>query len=633
MKDDVVTLPLEIGVGADREVQTLFTDAWRRLVLIRLRNCAILAAHSAVTPITIQCVLGSGVLNVAETQYLLTPGMIVPVGAHVEHSVVAEPNVAILVTFFRQPVGDARRNDTEQQDTQQALQEAEERYRNLVENARDVIFTLTPEGEFSSLNAVFAEAMGWPPQEWIGKSFMPLLHQDDVPVALALWRQVLQGEKPAPFEIRLSPKSATPLFAEILVSPCSRDGKVVSILGIARDVTERKRTEEAQQRAAIAEAAQKNLENEITVRKRIEGALREREARLAAIFRAVDEVILTVDLELTIIGVNQAIERVLQYKPDDVLAQAADRFLTTESAATMHVHTEQVLRGEPLPALFELEGVDKSGKLIPLEVSTSILGESERPVGMVCVLRDISLKKKLERQRADFLAMLTHDIKNPVHVILGYAELLLEDINDTEQRTLLQRLRSNALTLHSLVTNYLDLSKIESGHLTLAREPLAINSLLRQVVQQYEGEAIRQDITLSLQLQDDLPPLDADPLALERVFANLLNNALKFTPQQGQVTVRSSLRANAIVATIEDSGPGLPQEEIDALFEKYHQGMQARVSEGAGLGLFIVKAFVEAHGGHIEVASAPGRGSRFSVVVPVSAFLQVRSAGDEEWKP
>ncbi|MBI3756348.1 MAG: hypothetical protein HY267_00070 [Deltaproteobacteria bacterium] len=100
---DAVTLPLEIGSGAAREVQTLFADAWRRLVVIRLRNNAILAAHSAVTPITIQCVLGAGTLNVEQTQYALTPGVIVPVGAHVEHSVVAEPEIALLVTFFRQP--------------------------------------------------------------------------------------------------------------------------------------------------------------------------------------------------------------------------------------------------------------------------------------------------------------------------------------------------------------------------------------------------------------------------------------------------------------------------------------------------------------------------------------------------
>jgi PAS domain S-box-containing protein len=359
---------------------------------------------------------------------------------------------------------------------------------------------------------------------------------------------------------------------------------------------------------------------DITARKRAEHALREREARLTAVFRAVNDVIVTFDLDETITGVNRAIERVFGYKPEEVLGQPPAVLVTPESAALARARTVRAWRGESLPALFEMEGVHKDGRRIPLEASASFLYEGDKPVGLVSVLRDISPKKELERQRADFLAMLTHDIKNPMHVILGCSELLSEEALTEEQHTLLRRLRGNALTVHSLVTNYLDLSKIESGHLTLRPQPLLINTLLRQVSQRYEAEAERRVLALHLQLQDNLPPVEGDPLALERVFANLLHNAIKFTPRFGQITIHSAQRDNSVVVRITDSGPGIAPEELASLFEKYRQAKEVRATEGAGLGLFIVRALVEAHGGQVEAESIPGQGACFSVFLPMTSF-------------
>jgi len=264
--------------------------------------------------------------------------------------------------------------------------------------------------------------------------------------------------------------------------------------------------------------------------------------------------------------------------------------------------------------------VHKNGKHIPLEASASFLYEGNKPIGIVTVLRDISLKKELERQRADFLAMLTHDIKNPMHVILGSAELLAEEALGEGQHVLLQCLRSNALTVHSLVTNYLDLSKIESGHLLLRRQAVMLNALLRQVGQQYEAAALRQNIELCFSLQEDLPPFTGDPLALERVFANLLHNAIKFTPKFGRITIHSALEDSSLMVRIIDSGPGIAPEELDLLFEKYRQAKEVRTADGAGLGLFIVKALVEAHGGRVEAESNTGQGACFSVFLPLTAI-------------
>lgn len=227
--------------------------------------------------------------------------------------------------------------------------------------------------------------------------------------------------------------------------------------------------------------------------------------------------------------------------------------------------------------------------------------------------------QELEQERANFLAMLTHDIKNPLGVILGCTEILMEEANDrasAEELHFLERLQSNAMLVHSLVANYLDYSRSESGHLTLNKRELDLNALVLRAGQRYEAEALRRELTLNIRLAQDLPPLEGDPLALERVFANLLHNALKFTAEQGQITITTAWVNEEIVVSLKDEGCGIAPEEIPLLFQRYRRTAATRHREGTGLGLFIVKALVEAHGGRVEVASVVGKGSCFTVIFP-----------------
>ena len=230
------------------------------------------------------------------------------------------------------------------------------------------------------------------------------------------------------------------------------------------------------------------------------------------------------------------------------------------------------------------------------------------------------------RQRADFLAMFAHDIKNPLGVILGYAGMLRKMGGPSlEQEDMVRRLEVNARAALSLVANYLDLSKIEAGRLILVKKPLGLNELLSRVGQQYEAEAQRQHITLEFHLQQELPAVEGDALALERVFANLVHNALKFTPKLGRVTIRSGQQNSEVVVAVADTGPGIASEEVPFVFEKYRRAAVGQSREGVGLGLFIVKALVEAHAGRVEVESTPGQGSCFSVYLPVASAAQAQA--------
>jgi signal transduction histidine kinase len=232
--------------------------------------------------------------------------------------------------------------------------------------------------------------------------------------------------------------------------------------------------------------------------------------------------------------------------------------------------------------------------------------------------------QELEQERADFLAMLTHDIKNPLGVILGCTEILMEEAQERasgEELHFLERLQSNATLVHSLVANYLDYSRSESGHLTLNKRLLDLGALILRTVQRYEAEARRRVLTLDLTLAQDLPPLEGDPLALERIFANLLHNALKFTPEHGHISINIAAENGEISVSILDTGCGITPEEIPLLFQRYRRTSTTRLGEGTGLGLFIVKALVEAHGGRIDVQSVVDEGSRFTVFLPAQAAV------------
>jgi signal transduction histidine kinase len=243
---------------------------------------------------------------------------------------------------------------------------------------------------------------------------------------------------------------------------------------------------------------------------------------------------------------------------------------------------------------------------------------------IVGIFRDVGEKHAVERLRADFLSMLTHDIKVPLAVILGYAEMLADPEPPPGQVPVdvVTRIRESGEQIHALVSNFLDLSRIEAGRFIIDPRPFDVRASLERVLEQHAPGAQRRGVALSLAAGALVAV--ADEGQIERVVTNLLANAIKYTASGGRVAVQAWADGERIVIVFADTGRGIPAAELPHLFERYRRVREAHRTEGTGLGLFIAKTIVDAHGGEIHVESTPGVGSTFTVVIPSVAQPEPR---------
>jgi signal transduction histidine kinase len=232
--------------------------------------------------------------------------------------------------------------------------------------------------------------------------------------------------------------------------------------------------------------------------------------------------------------------------------------------------------------------------------------------------QDLAVASTMDGDRAAFLAALSHELRTPLNAVLGFADVLLGEVDgrlDTDARENLEVIRASASHLRSLIDDILELSALESGGLRLQREPVDVYAIAQAVVREASPAAAAKGLDVSLVGTGGLIA-DADPRRLRQVLGNVIGNAVKFT-RQGCVTVFVERTDGHIAVHTVDTGPGIAQAERKAIFEEYRQaGDAAARRAGTGLGLAIARRLVEMHGGAIEVESTVGRGSRFSVMFP-----------------
>ncbi|MGE5674530.1 MAG: two-component system histidine kinase PnpS [Mycobacterium leprae] len=240
--------------------------------------------------------------------------------------------------------------------------------------------------------------------------------------------------------------------------------------------------------------------------------------------------------------------------------------------------------------------------------------------GVLLVMRDVTRSRKLEQMRTEFVSNVTHELRTPLTAIHGFAETLLEGaLEDPDTaRHFVGIIQRESTQLKNLIEDLLDLSRIESGKMKIKKEPVAIGLLLTETAGRFAARAAELGLRFSLNVPPELPAIGGDPQRLAQVLVNLIDNALKYTPSGGSVTVTAADTGSTVTITVADTGIGIPQVDLPRIFERFYRVDKARsrATGGTGLGLSIVKHIVEAHGGSISVASTVGQGTSFAFTLP-----------------
>ncbi|MGH7821560.1 MAG: sensor histidine kinase [Candidatus Binatia bacterium] len=235
-----------------------------------------------------------------------------------------------------------------------------------------------------------------------------------------------------------------------------------------------------------------------------------------------------------------------------------------------------------------------------------------------------------EKFRTDFLATLTHDLQSPLSAIAGFSDILLDAPQQEpvrEYRRVFEAIRRGARECSELIANFLAMARGEDRAHQLRRQVVDLNSVVEEVNQLHETAARRKDVRVRLHLAEGLPPLSGDRIQVRRAVSNLVGNAVKFVPHGGHVDITTARDGSALTVTVADDGPGIPDSIAGQLFARYARGVGDEA--GTGLGLFIVRLVAEAHGGSVTVDSRRGRGSRFTLRIPLPMEAQVSGSQPE----
>jgi signal transduction histidine kinase len=232
---------------------------------------------------------------------------------------------------------------------------------------------------------------------------------------------------------------------------------------------------------------------------------------------------------------------------------------------------------------------------------------------------------QLERLRRDLVANVSHELKTPISALRAHLENLLDGVERPDPETL-QVMLAQSERLGRLVDQLLDLSRLESGDVPLHREAVALAPLVSQVLSEIEVARAGRGVELRGSVPRDLPAVYADRERIHQVLFNLLDNAVRFTPEGGYVTVTAEPRNGSVDVHVADTGPGIAPEHLPRLFERFYRADPGRAQKdgGTGIGLAIARSVVEAHGGRIWADSQPGEGSVFTFELPVAGATETR---------
>jgi len=351
--------------------------------------------------------------------------------------------------------------------------------------------------------------------------------------------------------------------------------------------------------------------------------------RLDAILRHSADGIMILRNDLSVESINLALARMTGIGVDQAVGMHHDSVIRWTKHEAGMVLSDAVAGGWPLHehSVLYVEGdlQHASGSTLSVGITYAPLFDRRRQfANIIGNVRDITRFREAEEAKDTFISVISHELKTPVSLVKGYASTLRREDVEWDRATLLNGLmviEEEADRLGELIDNLLDVSRVQLGTLTLRFSPVALDQLAHQVADRLKLQTNKH--TIVVDFPDSFPEIQADERRIGQVLTNLLNNAIKYSPEGGTITVHGEVKPTGVQISVSDEGIGLSEEQKERIFERFYrvENTLSRETQGVGLGLYIVRSLVEAHGGQIWVESHLGKGTTFHVLLPLSQSL------------
>ncbi|OGO32509.1 MAG: hypothetical protein A2Z29_06830 [Chloroflexi bacterium RBG_16_56_11] len=485
---------------------------------------------------------------------------------------------------------------TQRKLAEEALKRSEEKYRELIRSSHDGIVSMDAQMRVIIWNKGAENIFGFTEKERLGESVLTIISEKDrEEVARKLGNPGASPVSSRTLDIAGLKKNGTEVPVEISISSRKSDQTYITT-AIIRDIKERKEAEETIRRAA-------------------------REWRTT--FDSINEMICVVNADHKVVRVNMSFAMAFNKRPEEIIGKTCyELFHGTAEPPEVCSLREAIDTKQPSVR----EYFEPSLGIYLEETTSPIFNEQGEVVNCVHVTRDISERKKAEENlrkidlmKMEFLSNVSHELRTPLQSIGGFIKLLLEGkVPDAPtQQEFLQIVDRETWHLGNLINSLLDMSRLESGRFQINRRLMPVRETIVDSLKIFHTLAREKNIALTEEIEPDLPEMEVDGERLRQVVINLLSNALKFSDPGGSIKVKVVKLENEILLQVTDHGIGMSPEAVQHLFQRFYRAEDKLARGGTGLGLYITKQIIEAHGGHIRVDSKIGEGSTFYVTLPL----------------
>jgi PAS domain S-box-containing protein len=415
---------------------------------------------------------------------------------------------------------------------------------------------------------------------------------------------------------------------QVVALPMSIERELIGVLYVFRAYGTRFTANDRQVLASFADQAAIAVHNA-----QLYERLSQEKRRLDAILEHSADGVLILDPAHRIAVFNRALARLSRWTAAEALGRHHDEVIRWARLETNIDLSSAVAGGWPLPGAHPIyvEGDlrRRGGGTVSVGITYApLFDRAERLVNIIADARDVTRFREADEVKSIFISVISHELKTPVALIKGYADTLLREDACWDAETTQESLTvivEEADRLNQLIDDLLDASRLQAGALPLEMDQVALDALARRVARRFRTQTEVHEIIV--RFPANLPPVVGDQGRLEQVLSNLVSNAIKYSPDGGAIEIsgRALPNDNEVIITVSDKGVGIPAEELPRVFERFFRGARERHQRtpGAGLGLYLSKAIVEAHGGRIWAESSPGEGAAFSFVIPTGPNQQI----------